>query len=62
MKITIEVNGCKIELTEEMFEQFTFSLPRDVHHYEGNRNELGRAHMMMGGMFKDGVTPEWVEA
>jgi len=62
MKITIETNGYKVVVTEDMFEELYLSMPRDVHHYEGNKKELGRAHLLVGGKFKDGVTPEWVEA
>jgi hypothetical protein len=62
MKITIEVNGYKIVVTEDMFEGFLFSLPRDVITTPDGKRELGHAHMMIGGRFKDDVYPEWVEA
>ncbi len=62
MKVTIEANGYKIVVTEDMFERFNFSLPRDVLRDGAGVVTLGRAHLMVGGQFKDGVTPEWVKA
>ena len=61
MKITIEVNGYKIEVTEDMFENFLFSVPRDVLTDGTGVKTLGRAHLMVGGRLKDGLKPEWVK-
>jgi len=62
MKITIECEGQKIELTSDMFEQFMFSMPRDVHRLADNRLELGHAHFVVGGQLKPGVKPRWGDA
>lgn len=61
MKITIEVNGMELVVTEDMFDQVAWSIPCDVYIDPDGRRTLGRAHLALTGQFKEGVRPEWKE-
>lgn len=59
MKIIIEENGYRMELEEDVLEQFSLSAPSDVHHLLDGARELGRTHVVLVGLFKEGLRPEW---
>lgn len=64
VKITVEAGGHKLVLTDEMFEDFSLSIPSDViTEYKDEKaaatRELGRVHIALVGLFKEGVRPQW---
>lgn len=64
VKITVEFGENKLVLAGEMFEDFSLSIPSDViTEYKDERaaatRELGRAHIALVGLFKEGVRPQW---
>lgn len=59
MKITIEESGHQIVITEDDLESFGLSIPSDVYTDEHGEKELGRVHISLTGIFKDGVRPKW---
>lgn len=61
MRIIVESEGYQLVIEEDMLDHFALSIPSDVHHYPGGSTELGRTHIVLTGLFKEGVRPEWRE-
>lgn len=62
MKITIEAAGQRLVLTDDQFENFSLSIPRDTHvDAEGRRTLSARTHVALVGEFKEDVRPLWEE-
>lgn len=62
VKITVEAGGHKLVLTDEMFEDFSLSIPSDIVTREGfetTTKELAMTHIALVGLFKEGVRPQW---
>lgn len=54
-------SGQELVIDSDDLESFGLSLPSDVYVYEDNHRELGRTHIALTGIFKEGVRPEWKE-
>ena len=66
MKITIETDGHRLVIDEGDLENFGLSIPSDVIQTGVTEagyvtRELGRVHISLTGIFKDGVRPMWEE-
>lgn len=61
MKISIEAEGYRMDIDEDMFESFGLSIPSDITETSAGQVVLGRTHIALTGMFKEGVRPEWKE-
>lgn len=62
MRIIVETEGGRLEIDEDQLESFGLSIPSDVYmDGEFNTRELGRVHISLTGIFKEGVRPEWRE-
>lgn len=63
MKIVVQADGYEMVLDDDMFEQFSLSVPSDITRVgiDGGwaETELGHTHIALTGMFKEGVRPEW---
>lgn len=61
VKVTVEINGKRLVLTEDQFEDVSLSIPSDVHHFPDGTKELGYAHVVLVGVLKQGVNALWEE-
>ena len=59
MRITIEAEGQRIVIDEEDLESFGLSMPSDVYVEQDGTRELGRLHVSLTGIFKEGFRPQW---
>lgn len=59
MKITIEADGYRVVIDEDDLESFGLSMPSDVIHGADGEVELGRVHISLTGIFKEGFRPRW---
>jgi hypothetical protein len=61
LKVTVEVNGQRIVIEGDQFDDFSLSIPSDVHTDADGRRELGRTHVVLVGILKEDVRPLWEE-
>ena len=62
MRITIEEDNFKLVISEEDLESYGLSIPSDIRHNADGSVELGRMHIALTGIFKDGVRAKWEAA
>lgn len=61
MKIILEAEGLRAVVEDEMLEDFSLSVPSDVHHLPEGKKELGRTHIVLVGLLKEDVRLTWEE-
>jgi|RhiMetdeSRZDD1v2_1073273.scaffolds.fasta_scaffold225350_3 hypothetical protein len=60
-RVIIEAEGFRMVIDEENLDSFGLSLPSDVYRGPDGDTELGRSHVSLTGIFKQGFRPEWEE-
>lgn len=61
MRIVIEANGYRMTVDEADLENFGLSIPSDVYIDQDGQRELGRVHISLTGLFREGFRPQWEE-
>ena len=59
MKITVEAEGYRIVIDEEDLDDFALSMPSDIRTDAEGLREMGRVHISLTGIFKEGFRPRW---
>jgi hypothetical protein len=61
VKVTIEAAGQRMVIEDDQFDDFSLSIPSDVHHLLDGTRETGRTHIVLVGILKEDAQPVWEE-
>ena len=61
VKITVEHEGMRMVIGDDQLEDYSLSIPSDVHHNADGTTERGRTHVVLVAMMTEDARPLWEE-